>query len=171
MKKLLLPLLIVLILFQLAAPAYMVWEKYDTLETGSEYKFEVEIYDAYDTSAGRQVTLMALEQRRFYNYPEKTFDGSYGLIEIDEAGFAKITQAVSAKPSTDYIKSTSNSYFELPINRYYLDRDLSPDVQDLLFKSPEKLRPYVTLMVKGDKAVIAGLYIDGIRIEDYTLHS
>lgn len=171
MKKLLLPLLVVLILFQLGVPAYLVWEKYDTLKTGSEYKFEVEIYGSYGATAGQQVELMALEQRRFYSYPEKTFDGSYGLIEIDEAGFAKITQAVSKKPSTDYIKSSSNSYFELPIKRYYLEKEIAPDVQIFLFDNSKKIRPYVIVSVKGDKAVIKGLYVDGVHIEDYTVQA
>ncbi|NLX93781.1 MAG: GDYXXLXY domain-containing protein [Clostridiales bacterium] len=169
MKKLLLPLLIVLIIFQLGVPAYLVYEKVDTLKTGAEYKFEVEIYDAYGAGKGQYVSLMALEQRRFYSYSENIFDGKYGIITTGEDGFAKIAQTVKTKPSGAYITSSSNGYFELPIGRYYLDKDLAPGVQSLLFEGQQKLRPYVILRVKNDKVVIQGLYIDDVRIEDYTV--
>lgn len=174
MKKLRVSLLLVLILFQLGVPAYLVYEKVDTLKTGSAYKFEVEVYDDYGALKGQSVSLMALEQRRFYGYidkPRYTFDGKYGIITIGEDGFAKITQTVKTKPSSDYITSASEDYFDLPIYRYYLDKDLSPGVRSLLFENSKKYRPYVLLKVKNDKAIIEGLYIDGVRIEDYTVQS
>ena len=171
MKKLKLSLLLVLILFQLGVPAFLVYEKYDTLKTGRAYKFEVEVYDDYGAFKGQSLSLMALEQRRFYGYIEKptdTIDGKYGIITIGEDGFAKIAQTVKTKPSTDYITSSSDGYFNLPIYRYFPDKDILPGVQRLIFENPKKLRPYVVLKVKNDKAVIEGLYLDGIRIEDYT---
>jgi hypothetical protein len=174
LKKILLPLLILVIIIQLGVPAYFVYEKYDTLKTGKEYKFEIELYDPYDAFRGRYVALTAVEQNKIYNYTSDTFSGSrftggrYGIIVTGKDGFAVIDSTVDLKPASgDYVKSVSSRYFALPIERYYLDEELAPGVQSLLLSGSRKLKPYVILRVKNGNAVIQGLYINGIRIEDY----
>lgn len=164
MKKILMPLLILTILIQLFVPSYIVFEKYDTLKNGREYKFEIELYDPYDAFRGRYVSLTVKRNSFAYNH-----EGIYGHIGLDNDGFAYIDSVSKTKPSSgDYVKSISSTHFRMPIDRYYTDEELAPEMESVLFGvNSNKLRPYVILRVKDGKAVIKGLYIDGIRIEDY----
>lgn len=175
MKKYLLPFLILTILIQLFVPAYFVFEKYDTLKTGNEYKFEVELYDPYDAFRGRYVAISPVAQRELYNKinNNNSFSGNnYGLISVDNDGFAFISSSTDLKPANgDYVKSSNNRYFTLPIERYYSDENIAPQLEQFLSTNRQGLKPYVILRVKGDNAVIQGLYIDGVRIEEYLLNS
>ncbi|MEI6579731.1 MAG: GDYXXLXY domain-containing protein [Eubacteriales bacterium] len=176
MKKYLLPLLILTILIQLFVPAYFVFEKYDTLKTGKEYKFEVDLYDPYDTFRGRYVAITTTAQRKLYdiyNSVNGSKNGSkYGLISVDDAGFAFISSVTDIKPANgDYVKSSNSRYFTLPIERYYSDENIAPQLEQFLASNRQGLKPYVILRVKDGHAVIQGLYIDGVKIEEYLLNS
>lgn len=162
MKKFILPMLILTIMIQLFVPAYMVYEKHDTLKTGAEYKFEVELYSS---SSDNFVSIYAKSQRNF-QYAEQ--DGKYGLIAVDNDGYAYINSTSNTKPlSGDYIKSSSVRYFALPIERYYPEDEISTELENLTFNNSKNLHPYVILRVKNGNSVIQGVYIDDVRIEDY----
>ncbi len=162
MKKFILPLLILTIMIQLFVPAYTVYEKYDTLKTGVEYKFEVELYSSFSDG---YVSLYAKSQRN-YQYSED--EGQYGLIAVGHEGYAYIDSTSHTKPSSgDYIKSSSVRYFALPIERYYPDEEISTELENLIFSNSKNFHPYVILRVKNGNSVIQGVYVDGVRIEDY----
>jgi uncharacterized membrane-anchored protein len=174
LKKYLLPLLIFTILVQLFVPAYFVFEKYDTLKTGEEYKFEVALYDPYDAFRGRYVAIRTVAQQNMYERYDSSglnVSSKYGLVSLDDEGFAYISSISDVKPETgDYIKSASSRYFNLPVERYYTDEDIAPQLQQFLFNSRQAVKPYIILRVKDGNAVIQGLYVDGVRIEEYLLN-
>lgn len=163
MKKFILPLLILTIIVQLCVPAYIVYEKHDTLKTGTEYRFKVELYGA---PGDRFVSLYAKNQVNL-QYSEQ--DGKYGLIAVDHNGYAYIDATSNTKPSSgDYVKSSSSRYFSIPIERYYPDGEISIDFNYPVLGSSKNLDAYLILRVKNGNSVIQGVYIDGVRIEDYS---
>jgi uncharacterized membrane-anchored protein len=171
MKKVLMTALVTVIIIQLAVPAFFVSQKYDILRNGTEYKFEVDLYDPYDAFRGRYLAIYPVAQRRIYD-TSKTIEGSYGILGVDEEGFAYITEVVKTKPDGEYIRSKSSRYFELPIERYYTDEELAPELERFFTFGPasrsrKEYPPYVIVRVKNGKAVIQGMYIDGIRMEDF----
>ena len=175
MKKYLLGLLILTILIQLFVPAYFVFEKYDTLKTGVEYKFEVSLYDPYDAFRGRYVSIQTVTQRNLYERYDSSalFQGSkYGLISVAEDGFAFIKSVTDVKPKTgDYVKSASSNYFNMPVESYYTDEDIAPQLEQFLLYNRKEVKAYIILRVKDGNAVIQGLYVDGMRIEDYLFNN
>jgi uncharacterized membrane-anchored protein len=169
------PLLIFTIFIQLIVPAYFVFEKYDTLRTGEEYKFEVELYDPYDAFRGRYVAIQTIAQRSMYERYDSSglnLSSKYGLVSVDDDGFAYISSVTDTKPnSSEYIKSASSNYFNMPVERYYTDEDIAPQLEQFLFNKKKKVSPYIILRVKDGNVVIQGLYIDGVRIEEYLLNN
>lgn len=160
MKKFLLPILIVVILIQLFIPANMIYQKYDIIKTGQEFKFRVNPIDPYDAFRGRYVSL---------NYGE-TFpmdrNGKHGSIVVGKDGFAKIDK-ISDEPIGDiYVRSTRNDYFKMPIDRYYMDEKMAPQAETLIREQVTGKDTYITVRIKNGTLVITGLYIDGMPIED-----
>ncbi len=159
MKKMILPLLIVTILVQILIPAYMIWGKYDVLKNGEEVKIKVAPFDPYDSFRGRYVSL-------WYDY-ELSYDqrkGKYGILEVGEDGFAVVTKVVKEKPVDRlYLTSKREDYFNMPLDRYYMEETLAPKAQDMI--SVEK-EAYVTVKIKDGKSVISGLYVEGMPIEE-----
>lgn len=164
MKKTLLSVLILTIFVQILIPAYMIWGKYDVLKNGEEIKVKVAPIDPYDAFRGRYVSLwydddMTYEQRQ----------GKYGILEIDENGFAVVKKVVNEKPEDElYLTSKNENYFYIPLDRYYMEETLAPKAEEML--SGEK-EAYVTIRIKGEKSVLSGLYIDGKPIEQVLTES
>lgn len=159
MKKTLLSILILTIIVQIFVPAYMIWGKYNVLKNGDEVKIKVAPIDPYDAFRGRYVSLgyrinLSYEQRQ----------GKYGILEIDEDGFAAVKKVVKEKPDDElYITSKNEDYFNIPLDRYYMEETLAPKAENML--SGEK-EAYAAIRIKGDKSVLSGLYIDGEPIEE-----
>ena len=164
MKKLLLPALIAVIIIQLSVPVYMIFDKYDTLRTGEEFKFLVLPVDPYDAFRGRYVSLN-LRQDILYG------GGKYGLISVDSDGFAYIESITDEKPQTGaYIKSGSRDWFIIPVDRYYMDEKLAPMADSLTRQRDLDENAYVAVRVKNGKIVVSGLFIGGTAIEDIILN-
>lgn len=158
MKKTVLLVLILAIIVQIAVPSYMIWEKYDILKKGEEVRIKVAPIDPYDAFRGRYVSLWYEDD---LTYEERC--GKYGILEIDEDGFATVKKAVKEKPKDKlYITSKDDEYFYIPLDRYYMEETLAPKAEEMLSEDKEA---YVTIRIKEDKAVVSGLYIDGQRIE------
>ena len=158
MKKTLFSVLIITILVQIFIPAYMIWGKYDVLKNGEEVKIKVAPIDPYDVFRGRYVSLwydndLSYEQRQ----------GKYGILEIDEEGFATVKKVEKEQPKDElYLTSQNEDYFYIPLDRYYMEETLAPKAEEMI--SGEK-EAYVTIRIKGDKSVLSGLYIDGKPVE------
>ena len=159
MKKLLLPALIVVIAVQLSVPVYSIFNRYDILKTGEEFRFRVAPVDPYDAFRGRYVSLNVEQGRHGL--------GRYGIIAIDSEGFAIISSITDTKPASGaYVKNSAREWFRLPIDRYYMDENLAPLAQELTRKPDIAEKTYVTVRLKKGEMVISGLFIDDIAIED-----
>ena len=159
MKKYLLVLISVLIAVQLLVPAYMIWNKYDIIRTGEEYIFSVSPVDPYDAFRGRYVS--------FWIDAEVNQKGKYGILEVDDGGFAHIKNVTDIKPDGNaYLKDKDDGYFNVPIDRYYMDEKIAPVAESLANEFGDELAAYVTVRVKNGNCVVTGLYADGKRIEE-----
>ena len=164
MKKFFLPLLIVTVIAQISVPVYQIADKYHVLKNGEEVKIKVAPIDPYDAFRGRYVSLwydidIDYEHRQ----------GRYGILETDADGFATVKKVVSDKPESGlYIKSRDEDYFNIPLDRYYMEETLAPEAEKQLSGEAEA---YVTVRIKEDKAVVSGLYINGIRAEELLKHN
>lgn len=164
MKKSLLSILIITIVIQIFVPSYMIWGKYNVLKTGEEVKLKVAPIDPYDAFRGRYVSLWyAIDLSSAQRY------GKYGILEIDEDGFAVVKSVVKEKPEGKlYLTSKNEDYFYIPLDRYYMEETLAPKAEKML--SGEK-EAYVTVRIKDDKSVISGLYIEGKPAEEVLMQS
>ena len=161
MKKWLMPALIAVIVIQLFTPIYMIANKYHILRTGEEFIFKVNPVDPYDAFRGRYVRLDA-HQAVLAPGP-----GRYGVIAIDADGFAYISTITDNRPvSGVYVKSNSQSWFTLPIDRYYMEERLAPRAEVLTWQRALDEEAYVTVRVKNGELVVSGLFIDGVAIDD-----
>ena len=163
MKKYLYIALALMIIAQIGVPVSMMVNKFDTLKTGTEYKFKVEPVDPYDAFRGRYVAI------RVNSKSTITQDGiQYAEISVDKDGFATIEKSSKEKPqNADYIKAKMKySYLQLPFERYYMDEKLAPKAETV-YRERARKDAYIKVKVKNGNAVIEGLYIDNMKIEDY----
>ncbi len=160
----------ILIAVQLAVPAAFVAQKYNILRNGEAYRFSVDIYDPYDSFRGRYISLICNVDT--YGLAAKR----YGIIAVAPDGYSYISSTSDTVPDGEaYIKNAASfsqrQYsFELPIDRYYTNEDLAPELEKLFFGNDSDFKPYAVLRVKNGNAVIEGVYVDGVRIEDYYLN-
>lgn len=152
--------LIILIVVQLFVPIFMIANQYDILKNGEEVKFETKPVDPYDAYRGRYVSIWVDR-----NTQQK---GVYGLLSVDENGFAKVESIQDTKPESGlYIKSKDKKYYRLPIDRYYMDEKLAPKAERITQSTSKVQKTYVTVRIKNGKCVVSGLYVDDEKIEEY----
>jgi hypothetical protein len=165
MKNYRLILIIILAVIQLAVPAYLVFDKYDTLRNGVEIKLRSYPVDPYDAFRGRYVSLNVNAFSQNMTSADRE-NKPYGIIGFDDEGFAVIEELSEKPPERGlYVKSESKYYFSLPVGRYYMDEKLAPAAE--IAVRGNQSQAYVTARIKKDKLVVSGLYIDGVPIEDY----
>ena len=164
MKKYRFTALMILIIVQLCVPAYMVGSKYYTLKRGTEVKFEVRPFDPYDPFRGRYVSI---RPELFMNDGINRYK-EYGIISIDENGYAKIEKTQKEKPKDElYIRSKAKNFYNLPIDRYYMNEKLAPKAEKLTWSLPSDNKVYVTARILNGSLVVSGLYVNDVPIEDY----
>jgi len=159
MKKLLMKALFALIVIQLFVPISMIIGKYNILGTGEEFKFRVYPVDPYDPFRGRYVSLNVMRGI--------SGNGKYGVIAVDEDGFASIVSVTDERPDFGhYVTSMERGRFTLPIDRYYMDEKFALRAERLTQQREGGTEAYVTVRVKNGNLVVSGLFIDGVAIED-----
>lgn len=160
MKKFLLLAVCLMIIAQLFVPINMMVQRFDTLKTGTEYKFKVWPVDPYDAFRGRYVSINVDTSNLYRN--------NYAVIKVGKDGFAEIEITTKERPkSGDYIKVKSKySRLQLPFDRYYMDEKQAPKAE-IAYRERATKDAYIKVKVKNGNAVIEGLYIDNQRIEDY----
>jgi uncharacterized membrane-anchored protein len=167
-KKLLLAGLILMIAAQIALPARMMISRFDTLHNGEEFRFKVAPVDPYDAFRGRYVAI-ALDQTVLARAGrEAGGQGMYALLNTDVQGFAYVQRRSAARPlGGAYIKGQYQyGSFVLPLERYYMEEKAAPEAEKAYGENSGR-NAYITVRVKNGDAVISGLYLDGVRIEDY----
>lgn len=168
MKKFLIAALIIMIALQLAVPAALLISHFDTLNNGEEFRFKVAPVDPYDAFRGRYVAISV--DPMMLMEAEKTSEGQglYALLATDAQGFAYVTAISEARPENGpYIKGKYQyGNFTLPFERYYMEEESAPEAERVYGENVDK-NAYIMVRVKNGNAVISGLYIDDMRIEEY----
>ncbi|MCL2498080.1 MAG: GDYXXLXY domain-containing protein [Symbiobacteriaceae bacterium] len=161
MNKYLKPALLLTIIIQLTVPTFMIASRYYILRTGEEYLFRVTPIDPYDPFRGRYVTL---------NITQRLWgQGSYGIIEVDQDGFATIVALTATKPeNSPYLRSSQQGWFTSPVDRYYMNENFAPEAQRLFWQETRdsEKEVYVAVRIKNGELVISGLFIEGVAIEE-----
>ena len=175
---------------QLAVPGWMIADRELTLRTGDLYKFRAEPVEPYDPFRGRYVRLRlspttapAPQEGVGYNH------FVYCQIEEDEDGFVRFSASTLEPPrSGPYLKVQSLGIapagnagstgepaappairVRLPFDRYYMEEKLAPEAERV-YRQVARERgasSYITIRIRGGKAVIEELFIDDLPIRDY----
>lgn len=155
-KRILIPILALIIVFQLAVPLAMIAEKYDISQNGDEFKFRVSAY-----AVGKKIKFNLIDIDVF----EITANSEYGVITVGEDGFAHISRMTSDKPSEPYVKSDVKGNFVFPIDYFKLN---SRAYEALFHRINEAgSTVYIKVKVKDGKAVLENMYINDMTVTQY----
>jgi uncharacterized membrane-anchored protein len=188
-------LFVAVALAQLAVPAWMIHGHERTLTHGETFEFEVRPVDPYDPFRGRYVRLalspdrMPLpEETGGWRMPERD-ELVYVVLGRDEDGLATF-EAVSAEPpdadaylavhawrGADFPPEGETPrpalYIELPFDRYYLNEELAPEAERLVWPrrdtapgEEETVRARLEVRVYRGRGVPTALLIDGRPVEE-----
>jgi len=161
---------IVLTLALLAVPALRIYQYENTLSHGKVFKFETQPVDPYDLFRGRYVAL------RFKAEPtNKEYDAAYGskiymTLAVNAEGFAEV-ERVSTKPVEGENVITGRCYYrvQFPFDRYFMEENAAPEAERVwrdAARNNSGQKTWAEVRVLNGKAVLEGLYIDGVRIEE-----
>jgi uncharacterized membrane-anchored protein len=164
----------VVVVAQLAAPAWMIVGHELTLRQGVLFKFKTAPVDPYDAFRGRYVALR-FEQNTAPLAPGGKLERGqkvYATLATDKDGFAKFS-AVSATPPTDKLYlcvhvswlNGSNVNLELPFDRYYLGEDLAPAAEQAYWQNNRRGQTnhnaYASVRIRNGSGVIENLFVAG----------
>ena len=180
-KKLLLSVFILVALAQLYVPAKMIFDKEDTLETGTDYKFKTAPIDPTDPFRGKYIILGYKDNVAVIDNEKDWVSGEivYVFLENDQNGFAKITSVSKEKPidSQDFLKAevstvssdgTNKLTVYFPFDRYYMEESKASDAEVIYAKTLQDTTKvtYALVSIKNGDAVLKEVLIDGVSINE-----
>ena len=163
-KIILFVILVICFFVQWMVPLGNMFHYLDAKKNGASYLFKVVPRDPYDPFKGRYVLLNSEGVDSYYpNYPDPT---GYAVVE-NQGAYARITALSREKPGQgNYFKvSLRRQRLVMPFDRYYLNENIAPLVENAMRRGDGEF--HIDLRVKDGTAVIAGLYIQGIPVEEY----
>lgn len=176
-KPLIMILFAALCAAQLAVPASMIIRLNSTAAKGTVYRFRTAPVDPYDAFRGRYVAL-AFEQTTVpipegQHLQENT--SVYVTLEVDSEGFARLDSVELKSPEQgDFIKTRvlwvngDRVSVYLPFDRYYMPEDVAPLAERAYnLRSRGAAPAYAEVSVYKGHAVLKGLYLDDMTIEEY----
>jgi uncharacterized membrane protein/uncharacterized membrane-anchored protein len=175
--------LAVVILIQLAVPGKMMLDRELALRTGENFRFATAPIDPYDPFRGRYVAL-AFSTTQEPREPDGEDLGkkAFAKIETDERGYSHVTSLHAKRPSEgDYLQVSVSRRFDgryrvtLPFNRYYMNEHAAPEAERIylqetrrrMAEAGEPAESYALVRVRRGIAVMEGLYLEGVPIEDH----
>ncbi len=172
---------ILVALMQLYVPASMIWDKEDTLNTGTEYRFKTAPIDPNDPFRGKYITLNYDENTVEIENEEDWIRGDYVYVQLitDNDRFAKIKSVSKEKPTDnqDYLKAKvsfvsgngSNMLtIDYPFDRFYMEESKAYEAE-LTYRQTLQDTSKLTFAVVGIKngdAVLKDVLIDGTSIRE-----
>lgn len=131
--------------------------RYSIVLGGDKFKFLVE---DLDLSKAKEKGYIDFELKK-----KISGQGGYGVLKIDENGYAELNSVMVQAPSFGaYIINSENGYFEFPYSRYYLNDIIDYDEKLVL---PENYNAYIKVRIKEGKVELMNLIVDGENIESY----
>lgn len=180
MKKLMIPLFLIMAGAQWAIPSIMIADKEAVLKKGHAFKFLTEPVDPSNPFKGRYISLRFKETefKAPVNHPFKAGQEVFVLIKNDPNGFAKIADVQAKTPvgSTDYIKIPINYinyedgrtlFFSYPFDEYYMEESKAPRAENVYRESTadSTKKTYALVKIRSGDAVIENVFVDDIPIE------
>ena len=176
MKRLLLPLFILVAIGQLSVPAMMAWNRAQTLKHGRVWKFKTAPVDPVDAVRGRYVALQfeaeEVPQNERVNWNREV----YVLLKEDENGFAVVDRLSNEPLKGDNVfRATSRGWWEgkqritFPFQKYWLAEQIAPEAENAyrLNSTRTHQNAYVTVRVRNGDAALDQLYIDNKPLVEY----
>ena len=133
-------------------------DRYDIVLNGDKFKFLV---TNLDLTNARQKGYIGFELNKKIGGK-----GDYGIIHIDERGFAELQKVAVQVPSFGaYVKCSKDGYFYFPYEKYYLKKDIVDFEQRLIL--PKDYEAYIKVRIKEGKVELMDLIVNGKTIESY----
>jgi len=178
-------LLVLVVLLQLGALAWMIYDHEQVLEQGAVYKFRTAPIDPRDPFRGEYVILNF--EAESGSWPLADSAGStgntraFGLLGVDSAGHAIITALSDEAPAQgDHLAVTYMTWgsdtaqrIALPFDRYYLQEGDGAATETMLqpqWNEDERVEPlpaYAVVRVLNGKAVVEDLVIGDRPVKDW----
>ena len=163
----------VVFILQWLVPATMIIGQEMVLDKGDEIKIRCRPIDPYDPFRGRYVRVrLDFQLPESMQLPEEFYKQQrvFALLDKDEDGFVTVNQIVKDAPEQGlYVRGNKfrrRNTFELGLDRYYMNERLAPEAERLVRSGiREDSDVWATLKVWNGKAVMNGLFVDGIPIE------
>ena len=170
-------ILLLLFVVQLAFPVGMI-VRMEMINSGGELvKFEVEMVDPYDSFRGRYMSI-SIKSVKSLLLSASRFEMNqrvYARLSLDENGFGQIGDTLTERPENGlYIagraeKRAGKLFLKLPVTRYYMNEKYAPVAGKILEDIADGYREgkvYITVRVRRGRAVIQGMYISGVEIDE-----
>ncbi len=165
------PLFVIMVVAQLAVPAWMIHARERVLRHGEVYRIRAEPVDPYDAFRGRYVAL-ALRGQHVPQLPDPLNRGdvAYVVLTRTSDGYARFASAQRNQPDNpSYLRLTVATVdsdgvrFDLPFDRFYLNEHLAPAAEAAYRQNTRGGRraAWIDLRVLGGRGVIEELYLDG----------
>lgn len=163
----------VVFILQWLVPGTMIIGQEMVLGKGDEIKIRCRPIDPYDPFRGRYVrvrlNLTTPENVRLSDELYKQ-QWVYALLDQDADGFVTVNQIVKDAPGEGlYVRGQyrRRNTFEPGLDRYYMNERLAPEAERLVRDGiREDAQVWATVKVWNGKAVMNGLFVDGIPIEE-----
>ena len=174
-------ILCLVLLVQLAVPAYMIMNREGILRNGIQLKFKTQPVDPYDAFRGKYVAI-SIEGTTGLSCTDSIKKGQrvYAVVKNGEDGFSTFEKVTTAIPlNCIYIEVKSDYTYNavetvnivLPFDRYYMNESLAPKAEEAYrehsAKNSKLLDTYVTVRVKNGKAVLEELFIANLPIKEF----
>ena len=165
---------VVVFVLQWLVPATMIIGHEMVLEKGEEIKIRCQPIDPVDPFRGRYVSIrldLALPDN--FEQPADTHKQQhvFARLRLDEQGFAVVDEVLTDEPSTDlYVTGQVQGWrktFAIGLDRYYMNERLAPEAERLVRSGiREDSKVWASVKIFKGRAVLSGLYVDGIAIEE-----
>lgn len=156
-------------------PIWMIVQENNTFNEGNAYKFECAALDPNDPFRGKYIRLQ-FENIEFpdtlSNYVGKP---TYGLLSINEKGYASITEIDTIMPSAaPFLKliefsrtNHANSYL-LPFDRLYMNENKAQAAEDLYRNALRDTAQevYAKVYINGDRFLLEDVFVNDVRLRD-----
>jgi len=179
-SKLFWALFTVMVLVQIAVPAYMAYSSEETRAEGRIYKFELGAIDPYDPFRGKFIILNPRENF-LSGYHASCIDCPlYASFTENERGFAELTALSDYSPaSSEYIQVTSRSnntmrgqergtLITYPFSKYFMNEHKAKPAEDLIraARRDTTRSTYAEVSVLNGKAQVLNIMIDDDNLLD-----
>ena len=179
MKKIILPVFILIALVQWLVPANIMWTKEEVLRKGKTFRFETEPVDPTNPFLGKYIHLFYKEQSLNFKGRKEYTRGQdiYVIFTEDQRGFVKITGVSEKEPAEQlkYFKAnvgysyqnvdSINMSFDYPFNEFYMDEYKAPEAEKIYNRAQRDtmvnpaVATYATVKIWKGRAVLENVII------------